>query len=51
MDGHPIFGRILKRPSADQIKFFGEVNEGNVQEHLLFSALIKLVEVIYRVYC
>ena len=48
----PIFGRIWKRLSADKIKHLCEVNEGDIQGHLLFSALfLKLAKGEDHVYC
>ena len=47
------FGQNLKETfSADQVKSLGEVDEGNIQRHILLSALfLKLPDGEDHVYC
>ena len=40
LGGQPIFVKTLEAASADQIKCLSEINESDVQEYLLFSALL-----------
>ena len=38
--GNPSWENVKKDVSADQIKRLSEINESNVQVHMLFSALL-----------